>query len=162
MRASWSNKTYHTKCIGLRPTRPFSAYQTICAFDLSPWQRNLEVVYKIKEKVLATPARSLTHAFWHIRTLTHMTVSTHIPLLFSHVLEKNSSSCTTLKKVQCKTSFYLKRVREIPVKLKVKVSEGNRCSNYSGACGNYHDGFTKPDYRRPRVSVEWPIWSDDW
>ena len=35
----------HTKCIGLRPTRPFSAYQTICASDLFPWQRNLEVVY---------------------------------------------------------------------------------------------------------------------
>ena len=26
----------HTKCIGLRPTRPFSAYQTICASDLFP------------------------------------------------------------------------------------------------------------------------------
>ena len=36
------------------------------------------------------------------------------------------------KKNQCKTSFYLKRVREVPVKPKVKVSEGNRCSNYSG------------------------------
>ena len=36
------------------------------------------------------------------------------------------------KKNQCKTSFYLKRVREAPVKPKVKVSEGNRCSNYSG------------------------------
>ena len=35
-------------------------------------------------------------------------------------------------KNQCKTSFYLKRVREVPVKPKVKVSEGNRCSNYSG------------------------------
>ena len=35
----------HTKCIGFRPTRPFSAYQTICASDLFPWQRNLEVVY---------------------------------------------------------------------------------------------------------------------
>ena len=31
--------------IGLRPTRPFSAYQTICASDLFPWQPNLEVVY---------------------------------------------------------------------------------------------------------------------
>ena len=37
----------HTKCIGLRPTRPFSAHQTICASDLFPWQRNLEVVYII-------------------------------------------------------------------------------------------------------------------
>ena len=36
------------------------------------------------------------------------------------------------KKSQCKTSFYLKRVREAPVKPKVKVSEGNRRSNYSG------------------------------
>ena len=34
----------HTKCIGLRPTRLFSAYQTICASDLFPLQRNLEVV----------------------------------------------------------------------------------------------------------------------
>ena len=59
-----------------------------------------------------------------------------------------------LKKIQCKTSFYLKRVREVPVKPKVQVSEGNRCSNYSGARGYYHDGFTKPDYRRPRESVE--------
>ena len=34
----------HAKHIGLPPPRPFSAYQTICASKLFPWQRNLEVV----------------------------------------------------------------------------------------------------------------------
>ena len=77
-----------------------------------------------------------SHSFRHIRTLTHMTVSTHAYLYSSHTSwEKNTKNpvhALPLKKNQCKTSFYLKRVREVPVKPKVKVSEGNRCSNYSG------------------------------
>ena len=94
--------------------------------------------YKQKKNFSPRP-HAHSHAFRHIRTLTHMTVSTHTYLYSSHTSwkeKKKSSSCTTLeekdKKNQCKTSFFLKRVREVPVKPKVKVSEGNRCSNYSG------------------------------
>ena len=104
--------------------------------------------YKQKKHFSPRP-HAHSHAFRHIRTLTHMTVSMHAYLYSSHTSwrkkkkkkkkkntkkgKKKSSSCTTLeKKNQCKTSFYLKRVREVPVKPKVKVSEGNRCSNYSG------------------------------
>ena len=72
--------------------------------------------YKQKKKFSPRP-HAHSHAFRHIRTLTHMTVSTHAYLHSSHTSwEKNSSSCTTLKKkLQCKTSFYLKRVREVCV-----------------------------------------------
>ena len=102
--------------------------------------------YKQKKKFSPRP-HAHSHAFRHIRTLTYLTVSTHAYLHSSHTSwkrkkKKKSNSCTTLvkkkkkkkkkKKIQCKTSFYLKRVREAPVKPKVKVSEGNRCSNYSG------------------------------
>ena len=46
------NQSMRNSSIGLRPTRPFSAYQTICASDLSPWQRNPEVVYVVREWLL--------------------------------------------------------------------------------------------------------------
>ena len=99
--------------------------------------------HKQKKKFSPRP-HAHSHAFRHIRTLTYLTVGTHTSTLLTRLVKKkkkkkkkNSSSCTTLvkkkkKKNQCKTSLYLKRVREAPVKPKVKVSEGNRCSNYSG------------------------------
>ena len=43
----------HTKYIGLSPPRPFSAYQTICASDLFPWQCNLEVVFRCTVTVIS-------------------------------------------------------------------------------------------------------------
>ena len=59
---------------------------------------------KQKEKILATPTRSLT-CVQHMCTLTHMTVGTHAYLHSSHASwkkkkkrKKNLSSCTTLKK----------------------------------------------------------------
>ena len=62
--------------MGLPPPRPFSAYQTICASDLFPWQRNLEVVCcrrdawtspwtttstELSRNWVATPAFVVTH-----------------------------------------------------------------------------------------------------
>ena len=94
--------------------------------------------YKQKKNFSPRP-HAHSHAFRHIRTLTNMTVSTHAYLYSSHTSwekkkrkHKNPVHALLLKKNQCKTGFYLKRVREVPVKPKVKVSEGNRCSNYSG------------------------------
>ena len=43
-----------------------------------------------------------------------------------HYAWKKEKKKKKKEKKQCKTSFYLKRVREVPVKPKVKVSEGNR------------------------------------
>ena len=126
--------------------------------------------YKQKKHFSPRP-HAHSHAFRHICTLTHMTVSTHAYLCSSHTSwrkkrkrkthTKKSSSCTTLeKKNQCKTSFYLKRVREVPVKPKVKVSEGNRCSNYSGRVRLLSRRVLSTPSRI--VSVKWQIWSNDW
>ena len=96
--------------------------------------------YKQKEKISPRP-HAHSHVFRRIRTLTYMTVSTRAYLYSSHTSwkEKKKKKNTAVhalrfkKKVQCKTSFYLTRVREVPVKPKVKVSEGNRCSKLLGA-----------------------------
>ena len=93
--------------------------------------------YKQKKKFSPRP-HAHSHTFRHISTLTHMTVA-HMhtstlltcltclgkkKTLLTHLgnktkqkkkkKKKNSSSCTVRlkKKIQCKTSFYLKRVRE--------------------------------------------------
>ena len=91
----------------------------------------------------------------HARTLTHTRSDTFAPWPTWQLARTHTSTLLTslgqnkmkwkkyilnsppvhalhLKKIQCKTSCYLKRVREVPVKSKVKVSEGNRYSNYSG------------------------------
>ena len=67
----------HTKCIGLRPTRSFSAYQTICASDLFPWQRNLEDVY--------TPHTCIPGLVWqkklvHFHNLSSKSANADFPL----------------------------------------------------------------------------------
>ena len=92
--------------------------------------------YKQKKKFSPRP-HAHSHVFRHIRTLTHMTVSTHAYLYSSHTSwkeKKNPVHALRFKnKIQCETSFYLKRVREVPVKPKVKVSEGSRRSQLLGA-----------------------------
>ena len=124
--------------------------------------------YKQKKKFSPRP-HAHSHAFRHIRTLTYLTVSTHAYLHSSHTSWKKKKKKNLVhalrlkKKIQCKTSFYLKREWErYQWSRKSRSVKATVAPTTRGAHGYYHDGFTTPDYRRPRVSVEWQIWSNDW
>ena len=90
---------------------------------------------------MLTHTRSDTFAPWSTWQLARTHTSTLLTRLGKKKekkKKKKSSSCTTLwkkKKFKCKTSFYLKRVREVPVCVTMKKSARRMASSTSDTGG---------------------------